>query len=376
MIIYSILNYNICRGRRPRRPAKQKTVEMLINEKMSNFADEFLLTIYLLNNILKSWEQLYKTYNAPFFYQIFISKKFISGASANFQGGQKMKKNLLKLTNDYIFKRTFGYSGTEEVTQVFLRDIMEKEITKIYLNSNPITEKELMDEKVGIMDIKAVLNGNIHCNIEMQVVNQNDIERRILFYWGKMYTQSIKKGEDYNNLQKAVCVLIADFELDSLKSIEKYITRWNIREEEYKSVILTEVLDIYIIELPKFLKYGKNKQRKNLNLWVEFIKNSEVKFMNEENEDKSIEETKRAIEKAQENLEKLSQDEHERYLAELREKHVRDQKSIERYGYERGKKDERLEIAKKLLGKGYSVKQISEITELTEEEIKDLTKKT
>ena len=303
-----------------------------------------------------------------------------------------MKKNLLKLTNDYIFKRTFGYSGTEEVTQVFLRDIMEKEITKIYLNSNPITEKELMDEKVGIMDIKAVLNGNIHCNIEMQVVNQNDIERRILFYWGKMYTQSIKKGEDYNNLQKAVCVLIADFELDSLKSIEKYITRWNIREEEYKSVILTEVLDIYIIELPKFLKYGKNKKRKNLNLWVEFIKNSEVKFMNEENEDKSIEETKRAIEKAQKNLEKLSQDEHERYLAELREKHVRDQKSIERYGYERGLKEGRTEgkkegkeegkregirvIARRLINQGYSVKQISEITDLKEEEIKDLMNKT
>ena len=94
--------------------------------------------------------------------------------------------------------------------------------------------------------------------------------------------------------------------------------------------------------------------------------------MNEENEDKSIEETKRAIEKAQENLEKLSQDEHERYLAELREKHVRDQKSIERYGYERGKKDERLEIAKKLLGKGYSVEQIMEITDLNEDEIKEI----
>ena len=106
--------------------------------------------------------------------------------------------------------------------------------------------------------------------------------------------------------------------------------------------------------------------------------------MIEENEDKSIEETKRAIEKAQENLEKLSQDEHERYLAELREKHVRDQKSIERYGYERGLKEGRTEgkkegkeegirvIAIRLIEQGYSVKQISEITDLTEEEIKDL----
>lgn len=37
------------------------------------------------------------------------------------------------------------------------------------------------------------------------------------------------------------------------------MTKWNIREEEYTSVILTDVLEICIIELPKFMRYVQNK---------------------------------------------------------------------------------------------------------------------
>lgn len=40
-------------------------------------------------------------------------------------------QNLLKLTNDYIFKRTFGYTGDEGITKIFLRDILKADITEI-----------------------------------------------------------------------------------------------------------------------------------------------------------------------------------------------------------------------------------------------------
>lgn len=178
---------------------------------------------------------------------------------------------LLDITNDYIFKRTFGYAESGEVTRILLRDILQDNINSIELNNQTITEKELMDDKVGIMDIKAVLDRNTQCDIEMQVVNQHNIEKRILFYWAKMYTQTIKEGSQYNDLKKSICVLIADFELDGLKEIKKYITKWNIREEEYKSVILTDVLELVIIELPKYVKYAEKEKRENLNLWLNFF---------------------------------------------------------------------------------------------------------
>lgn len=288
---------------------------------------------------------------------------------------------LLDITNDYIFKRTFGYTESGEVTKILLRDILQDNINSIELNNQTITEKELMDDKVGIMDIKAVLNGSTQCDIEMQVVNQHNIEKRILFYWARMYAQTIKEGDFYNELKKSICVLIADFELDGLGEIKKYITKWNIREEEYKSVILTDVLELVIIELPKYMKYAKKEKRENLNLWLDFFKNPEVMIMLNEKDNENIKETKEAIKKAQENLEKISKNEHERYLAELREKYIRDQFAVQEYGYVHGKEEGReegrvegivegkIQIAKKMLEKNLDIELIMETTGLTKEEI-------
>lgn len=285
---------------------------------------------------------------------------------------------LLDITNDYIFKRTFGYTESGDVTKILLRDVLQDNINSIELNNQTITEKELMDDKVGIMDIKVVLNGNMPCDIEMQIVNQHNIEKRILYYWAKMYTQTIKEGDQYNDLKKSICVLIADFELDGLKNIKKYITKWNIREEEYKSVILTDVLELVIIELPKYMKYAKKEKRENLNLWLEFFENPEVRIMSNENDEKNIKETKEAIKKAQEKLEEISQNEHERYLAELREKYIRDQFAVQEYGYVKGKEEGReevkIEVAKKLLEMGIDPETICATTGLSKEEIAKLKK--
>lgn len=286
-----------------------------------------------------------------------------------------MTKRLLPLTNDYVFKRNFGYKGEEEVTKVLLKDITKSNISFVELDNNPITQKDLYDEKLGIMDVKATMDGNVICDIEVQVVKQIDIIKRIMFYWSKMYSREVKSGSGYETAKRTICVLIADFELKETEYIEKYITKWNLREEDYPKKILTDCMEFYIIELPKVTKYQKQNKYKNLNLWVEFIKNPEVNFMVEKDDDE-LKETIDAIEKAKENLEKISEDEHERELSRLREKYIRDQYSIKATGYseglEVGKKDKQIEIAKRMLSKGIDIDTIIEITELTKEEIEKL----
>ena len=190
-----------------------------------------------------------------------------------------------------------------------------------------------------------------------------------------MYNMSIKEGEDYSTLEKGIVILISDYELKGLKNIEKYITKWNIREEEYQKIILTDVMEIYIIELPKFEKYQEKTDNNILNSWVKFIKNPEVKNMEENNKE---------LKKAQKVLEEISQDEHERYLAELRQKYIMDQKAIEDAGYDKGLKDgleQGIEqgkngqneiIAKKMKKQNIDIKVISEITGLSIKKIEGL----
>ena len=56
-----------------------------------------------------------------------------------------------------------------------------------------------------------------------QVVDQRNIEKRILFYWSKLYIDSIKEGNDYNKLKKTIIVLILDYNLEKLSKIELLI---------------------------------------------------------------------------------------------------------------------------------------------------------
>lgn len=90
------------------------------------------------------------------------------------------------------------------------------------------------------------------------------------------------------------------------------------------------------------------------------------------------------IKKAKKELEKISNNAHERYLAELREKYILDQKATESAGYVKGKRDGLTEgltkgktetinlVAKKLLDQGIAIEVISQVTGLTKEEIKKL----
>ncbi len=128
-------------------------------------------------------------------------------------------------------------------------------------------------------------------------------------------------------------------------------------------------MEIYIIELPKFERY-KEKTDKVLNSWVKFIENPEVVDMKENEK----------VGKAKKVLEEISQDEHERYLAELREKYIMDKKAIEDAGFDKGleagikqgKKQQAIDIAKNLKEQNVDIDIICKTTGLTKEEIENL----
>ena len=280
-----------------------------------------------------------------------------------------MSHKLLNPKNDYVFKRLFGSVGNETITKNLLSCILQQNITDVQLDCNPILEKNLLDDKVGILDIKAKIDNTTNVDIEMQVTDHKNIEKRILFYLSKMYTKTIKKSQDYSSLEKCIAILITNYNIDIIKNIPKYITKWNIREEEYQKIVLTDVMEIYIIELNKFKDYKEKSNHNSLNSWIEFIESPEVVDM-----------SNKEIQKAKKVLEEISQDEHEQYLAELREKYIMDQKAIEDAGYDKGLKtgiyqgisQEKLQIAKKMLNEKIDLDTISRITGLSIQELKNL----
>ena len=124
--------------------------------------------------------------------------------------------------------------------------------------------------------------------------------------------------------------------------------------------------EYYYIELEKFRKENQDMTR-TINHWLSFLdmERGELLEMACEKNDK----VKRAVE----NYEVLTGDEEVKRLSEIRLMSNLEEKSAlhcaREEGKKEGRKEKKIEIAKKLKKQKMSIKQIAEITGLSEEEI-------
>lgn len=188
------------------------------------------------------------------------------------------------------------------------------------------------------------INENQNCDIEMQMIKQEYIKERILFYWSKLYIRSIAKGQDYNKLEKSIIILITDKNVPGLEDMECH-TKWKILETKNKQKILTDKLEIHIIQLDKLKENIKNIND-NLLDWLMFLENPKS-----ERVIKKMDENK-ALKEAKQKLDKLSEDGKMQQLAWWREKAVYEENTRKREEEEVRKLKIQIDEGKKQLNEG------------------------
>ena len=97
----------------------------------------------------------------------------------------------VSLKNDYIFKKIFAKEENNSKLKDFLEAILNIEIKKVIVK-NPEIPKNMLDEKLAILDIRAEINEDTMTDIEMQVANQYNISERSTIYTAKMISSDIK----------------------------------------------------------------------------------------------------------------------------------------------------------------------------------------
>ena len=171
-------------------------------------------------------------------------------------------RKLLSPKLDVIFQALFGEVGNERITKKFLEAILDRKLEEIDLSGNIVLRREKLEDKMGVLDVLVKINKNEYCNVEMQLIEKDKLLERILYYWARIYTRNLKTGNDYMNLKKTIEVLIVNFEIKELKELE-YHSKWKIIEEKDRKVILTEDLELHIIEIPKIYRTeGKEELEK------------------------------------------------------------------------------------------------------------------
>lgn len=279
------------------------------------------------------------------------------------------KNRTLKLTNDYIFKRVFSKKGNEELLIDLLESILEIKIEKIEVIEEAEIDRININDKIGVIDLKATINNNSIVDIEIQLRDQHNMIMRSMFYAAGLYHTGLKSGEKYEENKKVIGINILKYNIFKWK---KYHSKITMKEKEL-NIEVTDAIEIHFIELPKFLK-SKNEGNKKLRQWMEFICNErkgEIEMAVKEN---------KKIAKAKEEYEYLTGDDAVQRLAFLRDKWERDhnseiaweRKEARKQGLSEGKNEERKKIINEMLKKEFSEETIIEITKISKEELEKL----
>ncbi len=278
------------------------------------------------------------------------------------KGCDSMCTSLLDPKMDFIFKSIFGNEKEKSVLLSFLNSAIKSEspLVDVELRNVEIT-KEAIEDKNSRLDVKAVANDGTIINVEIQLRNEYNMPKRTLYYWSKLYSEQLKEGENYLNLNRTICINILNF--IQFKETQNYHSVFKIIEEK-ENIVLNKDLEIHFLELPKLVEFRVDDP---LSGWGMFLKEPSSDIVEE------AEETVKEIKLAKKKLYVISSDEDEREKYRMREKARLDAASAlataELKGKAEGERLAKLKIAKNALQNGMSSEIVSGITGLSVEEI-------
>ena len=273
--------------------------------------------------------------------------------------------------NDIMFKEIFS---DEEILKDFLEALLNEKIEKIDIKED-FNIRGNIHEKVGILDIKAEINGQKIVQIEMQKKNKYNMEQRTIYYGGKIVSKLLHKGDNYNQMKPIILINILNYNLIKLP---EYYTKTKTVAEKYNEYELIKGIKYGFIELPKFRKTKPNLDNK-LDQWLIFIDNKKKELL------KMITEKNKIIAKAEEKRKYLTGDAERERLQELREKaefdeatayaagKAKGEKRGEKRGIKIGRKTTLIETAQNMLKDKMDKQSIIKYTGLTLKELEKIT---
>ncbi|MCH4888571.1 Rpn family recombination-promoting nuclease/putative transposase [Acidaminobacter sp. JC074] len=235
---------------------------------------------------------------------------------------------LLKMTNDFVFKSIFGDKKNKHLLEAFLSAVLDRKIKVIEIRSDEYLKRVYADDKLGIIDIKAVLESKEIVNIEMQMYWEYNIYKRAIFYAEKLQSD-IEAGQTYKHVRQLISIFILG---QSLNEFDDYHASLRLVDQKGRTLPAYDLLRFHFIQLSKLEESDSHKS-----LWLQFLKShKEEVFEMLAGKDENIKE-------AYDQLKEISGNPETKRLAELREKYLMDKRSNEEAIKEKALKQGRLE---------------------------------
>jgi len=293
--------------------------------------------------------------------------------------------------NDVAFKKIFGSEKHKDILIHFINDVLElkdnDQIDEVEFLST-IQDAEIASKKQSIVDVLCRDKNGVQIIVEMQVAPTKGFEKRAQYYAAKAYSRQLNKGQEadglYENLKAVIFIAIADYivfpDKTEFKS-EHVILDKNSHEHDLQDFSFT------FVELPKFKKEKIEELNTTLDKWCYFFKYA---AKTSEADMAKIGSSYKTIGDAYEIVNQYNWNEQQLLAYERETKRVWDNRSVLEFqldkakaegmeqgmeqGIEKGKTERDIEIAKDMTTKNYPLSEISALTGLSIDSIKELNK--
>ncbi len=174
---------------------------------------------------------------------------------------------------DFAFKKIFGSEQSKGILISFLNGILYAgdSIIQDLIILDPYQAPKILGIKSSFLDVKARLSNGNWVIIEMQVLNVEGFEKRVLYNATKTYSAQLNKGDEYEVLSPVIALTITDFKM--FDDIDRPISRFVLKEKENSVEYPISDLELVFVELPKF-KTPLSDLNTLTDKWIYFLQNA------------------------------------------------------------------------------------------------------
>jgi predicted transposase/invertase (TIGR01784 family) len=181
--------------------------------------------------------------------------------------------NFLDIKTDFAFKKVFGSEDSKDILLNFLNAVIyfdsARKINDLVI-VDPYNIPMLKGMKDTFVDVKAELDDGSRVIIEMQILNHEGFEKRVLYNAAKNYSTQLQKGEAFSLLNPVIALTLTDFVL--FQDSDVLMHCFKLLEKE-RFIQYNDDIELIFIELPKFTKTESELQSVQ-DQWLYFIKNA------------------------------------------------------------------------------------------------------
>ncbi len=174
--------------------------------------------------------------------------------------------------SNFVLRRVLNTQKNVDILKELIEVIFQIKVKEAKINPylKEIEDSLPAEENFGIADLRIKTEENEEQNIGIQIIDGEHVLTKMLLYYAQIHGNQLEYDEE-REVVKTMTINILDFIFTKEMN---YHSRMILREEKMTNV-MSDCLEIHILELPKF-KRRLNKEMTLKDAWMSYLKGENI----------------------------------------------------------------------------------------------------